>query len=220
VNEQVLAPPREAAPPMFDVGDKAMIHALLAGDRRAFIELVDRHHGSMVRVARTFVTTDAVAQEVAQEAWTGVLVGLARFEGRSSLKSWIFRIVVNCAKTRGHRERRSLPFSSFESSDDCETPAIDLDRFAGGRWSASPQPWADEKLTHSETLRFVEHALQALPSRQQAVMRLRDIDGVSSTEVSEILGISEGNQRVLLHRARSAVRRAVEQRFEETPISA
>jgi RNA polymerase sigma-70 factor (ECF subfamily) len=183
------------------------------------MELVERYHAPMVRLARTFVPSDAVAEEVAQEAWLGVLNGIDRFEGRSSLKTWIFRILVNRAVTRGTRERRAVPFSAlFDASTDAFEPAVDPDRFFGAddrsphSWASPPRPWdeiPEQRLESRETLQRVADAIQTLPSSQREVITMRDVDGFSSQEVCSVLGITEVNQRVLLHRARSKVRRAL-----------
>jgi RNA polymerase sigma-70 factor, ECF subfamily len=173
----------------------------------------------MLRVAMMHVSTRAVAEEVVQEAWLGVFKGLERFEGRSSLKTWIFRILTNTAKTRGEREGRSVPFSSLAADDDDSGPAVDADRFLGsdhrwaGHWSSSPRNPGDlpeERLMGKEARERIAAAIEALPPNHQAVITLRDIDGFDTTEACEILGISEGNQRVLLHRARAKVRAALE----------
>lgn len=178
--------------------------------------LVDRFGASMLHLARMFVPSRAVAEEVVQEAWLGVLNGLDRFEGRSSLKTWIFRIVSNVAKTRGERERRSVPFSALanEESSGAE-PAVNPDRFdASGAWSSPPAPWEDipeDHLLSTETLTKIGEAIGGLPEAQRTVITLRDVQGLTSDDVRNVLEISETNQRVLLHRARSKVRRALEQ---------
>jgi RNA polymerase sigma-70 factor, ECF subfamily len=196
----------------------ALVDALLAGDESAFMALVDRYGSSMLRLARTFVPSHAVAEEVVQEAWLGVLRGLERFEQRSSLKTWIFRILTNVAKTRGERESRSIPFSSLAGAGEDE-PAVDPARFdpphgKTGAWSAPPASWEDvpeERLLSQESLALIEAAIGALAPMQRAVITMRDVEGCSSDEVRNVLDLSETNQRVLLHRARSAVRRALEQ---------
>lgn len=177
--------------------------------------LVDRHGSAMLRLAQMFVPTRAVAEDVVQEAWLGVLNGLERFEGRSSLKTWIFRIVANIAKTRGERERRSVPFSALASEQSAgQDPAVEPERFdASGAWSAPPAPWEDvpeDHLLSNETLAKIREAIDGLPETQRTVIRLRDVEGLSSDDVRNVLEISETNQRVLLHRARSKVRRALE----------
>lgn len=195
----------------------ALIAALRAGDDKAFLELVDRYHSLMVRVARSFVGTEAVAEEVAQEAWIGVLASIARFEGRSSLKWWILRILTNCAKTRGRTEKRSIPWSALAASHDDDTPAVDPERFLEddhsrwpGGWAAPPAPWGDEILLSSETLKLIEQAIQRLPDGQRQVIWMRDVEGLDAEQVCDMLGVSEANQRVLLHRARSRVRSDLE----------
>jgi len=190
-----------------------LVAALRAGDERAFMELVDRYGPSMLRLARSFVSSQAVAEEVVQETWLGVLRGLDRFEERSSLKTWIFRILANVARTKGERESRSLPFSSLEQAGSDE-PAVDPSRFdAGGAWNSPPASWEDvpeDRLLSRETLGSIDAAIAMLPPAQRTVITLRDVNGWSSDEVCNVLDISETNQRVLLHRARSKVRRALE----------
>jgi len=171
-----------------------------------------------------YVSTRAVAEEVVQEAWLGVFAGLDRFEGRSSLKTWIFRILSNTAKTRGEREGRSVPFSSLAGDDEDDEGAVDADRFLGpdhrwaGHWASSPRNPRDvpeERLLAGEARARIEAAVEALPENQRAVITLRDVDGFDAEDACEILGISEGNQRVLLHRARAKVRTALEGYLDE-----
>ena len=200
--------------------EQELVARLRDGDEQAFMVLVDTYGPVMLRVALGHVRTRAVAEEVVQDAWLGVLAGLDRFQGRSSLKTWILRILVNCAKTRGEREARSVPFSCLTEQDDAE-PAVDAARFLPddharwpGHWAIPPQSWApipEEHLFSLETLELVERAIRDLPQRQQEVIVLRDVEGWDGSEVSAALGLSEGNQRVLLHRARSRVRAALEQ---------
>jgi RNA polymerase sigma-70 factor (ECF subfamily) len=202
--------------------EQELVARLRDGDEQAFMALVDTHGPLMLRVALGHVRTRAVAEEVVQDAWLGVLAGLDRFQGRSSLKTWILRILVNCAKTRGEREARCLPFSSL-IEDDAE-PSVDPARFLPedharwpGHWASPPHSWApvpDEHLLSRETLALIERAIRDLPRRQQEVIVLRDVEGWDGPEVSAALGISEGNQRVLLHRARSKVRAALERHLE------
>ena len=172
------------------------------------MELVDRYGPLMLRIAMSHVPTRAIAEDVVGEAWLGVLQGLPRFEGRSSLKTWILRIVANRARTRGVRERRSIPLSSLET----EGSAVDPERFAAdGAWSDPPDAWQPEqRLLERETLAKVREAVGQLPPRQQEVILLRDFAGWEPEEVSQALDISDGNQRVLLHRARSKVRNELE----------
>ncbi len=197
--------------------DAELLARLRAGDEAAFMELVDRYGPLMLRIALSHVPSRAVAEEVVQEAWLGVLTGLDRFEGRSSLKTWLLRIVANRARTRGERERRTVPFSSFETADE---PSVDPDRFLPpdhplypGGWAVPPQGWPEERLLAKETLDEVRAAIAKLPPRQQEVILLRDVEGWEPEEVSAALELSDGNQRVLLHRARSKVRGDLERYF-------
>jgi RNA polymerase sigma-70 factor (ECF subfamily) len=202
-----------------------LLAILRAGDERAFAGLVQRYHGAMVRFAMVYVPSRAIAEEVVQDAWIGVLDGLDRFEGRSSLKTWIFRILTHKALTRGAREHRTIPFSSlFDPAKDEGEPAVDPDRFVAqaagqpGQWSDPPRRWEgapEERLLSGETLDQVVAAIEALPPSQREVITLRDVEGWTSAEVCNVLGITETNQRVLLHRARSKVRRALERYLDE-----
>jgi RNA polymerase sigma-70 factor, ECF subfamily len=181
--------------------ESTLVAALRRGDERAFVDLVDAYTPGMRRFALGFVRTAAVADEVVQEAWVGVLRGIDRFEGRSSLKTWIYRIVANVARTRGVREARSVPFA--------DEPHVDDARFApDGHWIAPPEPW--QNVLEAELRGVVDAAIAALPEQQRLVIQLRDVEGWSSEEVCNVLELSETNQRVLLHRARSRVRTAVE----------
>jgi RNA polymerase sigma-70 factor (ECF subfamily) len=198
-----------------------LIAGLRARDEDAFMLLVDRYSGSLLRLAQTFVRDRAVAEEVVQETWLGVLRGIDRFEGRSSLKTWLYRILTNTAKTRGVRESRSLPFSALGGDD--EGPTVDADRFQGadgrypGHWRAFPTSWdavPEERLLGDETQAVIRRAIEALPESQRIVISLRDVEGWSSEEVRNVLDLSETNQRVLLHRARAKVRRALEEYFD------
>ena len=203
--------------------DSDLLARLRAGDEEAFMTLVDRYGPLMLRIALTHVRTRAVAEEVVQEAWLGVLQGLDRFEGRSSLKTWIMRIVANRARTRGEREARSVPMSSLGPDTGEDEPSVDPDRFRPaddplypGGWAIPPRSWAgmpEERLLASETLQQVRAAIAKLPARQQEVIVLRDVEGWGPEEVGEALDISPGNQRVLLHRARSKVRADLERYF-------
>jgi RNA polymerase sigma-70 factor (ECF subfamily) len=201
-------------------GDMALVAALRRGDEAAFAALVHQLHPSMVRLAQLFVRDRATAEEVVQEAWVGVLQGLDGFEGRSALRTWIFRIVANKARTRGRREARTVPFSAFAADDgDDEGSATDADRFWGlgsstvGHWQAPPEPWVDAegRVLAAETREVVDAAIAALPERQRAVITLRDVEGWEAEEVCNALDITATNQRVLLHRARMAVRHALEE---------
>jgi RNA polymerase sigma-70 factor (ECF subfamily) len=163
-----------------------------------------------------YVSSRAVAEEVVADTWLAVLTGLERFEGRSSLKTWLFRILANRAKTRGQREARVLPFSSFAADGDEGDTAVDVDRFArDGHWVAPPRGVPEERLLAGETRSVVEQAIAALPENQRAVITLRDVEGLSAEEACNVLGLSETNQRVLLHRARAKVRAALERYLED-----
>jgi RNA polymerase sigma-70 factor, ECF subfamily len=197
--------------------DEQILAALKRGDETAFVRLVEQHQGLMLRVALRYVRTRAVAEEVVQETWVAVLHGLDRFEARASLKTWIFRILTNRAISRGDREGRVLPFSSLGDDDG---PAVDPDRFrppgaqwAGG-WKVFPDALPEERLLARETLSLIGDAIAELPERQHLVITMRDVEGWSAEEVCEALAISEANQRVLLHRARSKVRRTLEAYLE------
>jgi len=203
----VSLPPDEDAP---------LLDALRAGDERAFAALVDKYGPSLLRLAQLYVSSRAVAEEVVQETWLAVLTGIERFEGRSSLKTWLFRILTNKAKTRGQREGRTLPFSSLASDGDEDQTAVAVERFArGGAWATPPRGVPEERLLAGETRARVEQAISALPPNQRAVITLRDVDGLSAEEACNVLGLSETNQRVLLHRARAKVRTALERYLED-----
>ena len=177
--------------------------------------LVDRHGAAMLRHARVFVRDRAVAEEVVQEAWLGVLRGIERFEGRSSLRTWLFGIVANVARTRGVREARSVPFSAL--TDD--GPSVASERFLGagdrwhGHWATPPEEWGrpERELLSTETRDVLGAAIANLPDTQRQVISLRDVEGWDADEVCHVLELSEANQRVLLHRARSKVRRALDE---------
>jgi RNA polymerase sigma-70 factor (ECF subfamily) len=210
------------AGPAASAEELRLVAALRAGDDAAFERLIERYHRPLLRLALMYVPSRAVAEEVVQETWLGVLQGLGRFEGRSSLKTWIFRILTNRAKTRGQREGRSIAFSDLSAADaGSGEPTVDPDQFwpadhpswANG-WVSYPRNWSElpeERLLSRETLARVQEAIAALPPSQRQVISLRDIEGWTSDEVCNVLEISESNQRVLLHRARAKVRRQVEQ---------
>ncbi len=204
-----------------DTAEAALLARLRSGDERAFETLVERLYPTMLAVARHHVSSRAVAEEVVQEAWLGVLKGLDRFEGRSSLKTWILRILVNTAKTRGARDARLVPFASLAPHGD--EPAVEPGRFRGpddpfpGHWRSYPGNWQrlpEEALADRETLDVVLSTIQQLPPPQRLVITMRDIQGCDAAEVCEVLDVSEGNQRVLLHRARSKVRSALERQLD------
>ena len=195
-----------------------LVEGLRAGDEDAFVELMRLYGPSMLRIAQLYVRSRAVAEEVVQDAWLAVLKGIARFEGRSSLKTWLFRILTNTAKTRAVREARSIPFSALAVDEEDES-AVDPDRFMGpdarfpGHWSSPPASWgapAEERVVAAETLDVIKAAIDRLPPAQALVITMRDVEGLSSEEVCNALEISETNQRVLLHRARTKVRHALE----------
>ena len=196
--------------------EQRLIASLRAGDEDAFVTLVERYQASLVRVALGYVPSHAVAEEVVQETWIGVLKGIDRFEGRSSLRTWLFRILTNVAKTRGQRESRTVPFSVvWDDEAQPAEAAVDAARFnsANQHWAVRPDSWEgipEERLLAAETRAIVQTAIDALPHGQQQVITLRDVQGWTSVEVCNALDISETNQRVLLHRARSRVRRALE----------
>jgi RNA polymerase sigma-70 factor, ECF subfamily len=206
-----------------EANELALVAALRAGDEAAFAALVDRYHGALVRLAQLYVGSVEVAEEVAQETWIGVLRGIDGFAGRASLKTWIFTILTNRAKTRGVREGRTLPFSALGGDDaEQEGPSVDPARFrpAGDHWAGGwlrpPLSWdgaPEQRLLSDEIGRFVRGAVAELPAAQRQVIALRDIEGWEAAEVCQLLAISEGNQRVLLHRARSKVRRALASYF-------
>jgi RNA polymerase sigma-70 factor (ECF subfamily) len=210
---------------MLSADDLRLIELLRSGNEAAFVLLVEQYNSSLLRLAKAFIPVSAVAEEIVQETWMGVLSGLKRFEGRSSLKTWIFRILTNCAKTRAQREGRSVPFSSLPEFDsNANEPAVDPDRFRpadqqwAGQWVSFPRSWdeiPEERILSGETRACIEGAIEALPPNQREVITLRDIEGWTAEETCSFLGVSEANQRVLLHRARSKVRRALEQYFEE-----
>lgn len=198
--------------------DRELVRRLRDGDESAFVELIDRYGATMLRVAQMYVRDRGTAEEVVQETWLAVLNGIGRFEERSSLKTWLFRILTNRAKTRGQRDGRMVPFSALAGAgDDANEPSVDPDRFLGpdsphpGAWAAPPVPWPQEKLLEGETLGVIQMAIGKLPEAQREVILLRDVDGWTPMQVSEVLGITDGNQRVLLHRARSKVRAALEE---------
>ena len=196
-----------------------LVERLRAGDEEAFMGLVEQLGPSMLRIARMHVRDRATAEEVVQETWLAVLRGIDRFEGRSSLRTWILRILVNRAKTRGERDGRVIPFSSVINADatSADEPSVEPDRFLPADhpkypygWAAPPLPWTQERVLERETLQVVKDAIAQLPETQREVIRLRDVEGWSPDEVASALEITDGNQRVLLHRARSKVRAALE----------
>jgi len=190
--------------------DAELLDRLRAGDEQAFVMLVCRYRDSMLRLAAGYVPSRAVAEEVVQDTWVGVLRGLSGFEGRSSVRTWLFRILVNRARTAGARERRAVAVSEVG-------PAVDPARFdQTGHWAVPPERWieeADDRLVAAKMAHRVRSAIEDLPGRQREVVTLRDVEGLSSDEVCSVLEITEANQRVLLHRGRSRVRQALETEF-------
>lgn len=206
---------------MSEPDENLFLTRLRAGDEAAFRELLEAHHSALLRLARTFIKDTASAEEVVQETWVAVLEGLDRFEGRSALKSWIFSILANKAKTRAVRDGRMVLFSDMASDEDGDEAAVDPSRFkASGYWNEPPRPWDDytpeRLLSNAEMLRHLRLALDNLPEAQRAVVVLRDMEGCSAEEICNILGVSETNQRVLLHRGRSRLRRMLEDTLAAT----
>jgi RNA polymerase sigma-70 factor (ECF subfamily) len=187
--------------------DLNLLTRLKSGDEEAFITLVNRHHDSMLRLARTFVHSQALAEEIVQDTWVGALRGIDRFEGRSSLRTWLLAILVNRARTTGVREARSVPIADVE-------PAVDAARFnSAGAWSVPPEQWiedVEDRIGAAQLGGVIRSALQQMPERQRAVVMLRDVDGLRSDEVCQVLELSAANERVLLHRGRSRLRQALE----------
>jgi RNA polymerase sigma-70 factor (ECF subfamily) len=203
------------------IEDAALVQRLRNRDEAAFLEIVQRHHNSLVRLAQSFVNNRAVAEEVAQETWVAVLQGIDRFEGRSSLKTWIFQILINRSKTRGVREARSINFSAMnDTNSESGYSSVDPSRFLSsddsqhpGGWASQPQQWdmtPEQLLLSKECRTFIEQAIASLPELQKQVITLRDVQGWENEEICAVLGISETNCRVLLHRGRSRVRQALE----------
>jgi RNA polymerase sigma-70 factor (ECF subfamily) len=214
-----------SAEPTRPTSDEALVTALRRGDEDAFRTLVDEHGPFLLRLALMHVPSRAIAEEAVQDTWLAVLNGIDRFEGRSSLRTWIAGILLNISRTRGRRERRVLPFSFLarRREEGRDEPAVDPDRFQSlrdsrpGEWARPPAEWAspEERLATEEARRILLEAIAELPVRQREVIALRDISGWSAAEARNALGLSETNQRVLLHRARSKVRAALEGYFEE-----
>jgi RNA polymerase sigma-70 factor, ECF subfamily len=206
--------------PSAQTHDSGMLEALLRGEESAFEELISLYTPSLLRVATAYTGSRAIAEEVVQETWLGVLHGLDRFEGRSALKTWIFKILTNIATTRAARERRSVPFSALAARESEESWAsVDPERFFPsdhdrwpGDWALGPKPWEtpEKALLDGEARELMLREIKHLPTAQRTVITLRDIEGWPSEEVCDALEVSEGNQRVLLHRARSKVRNALE----------
>jgi RNA polymerase sigma-70 factor, ECF subfamily len=202
--------------------DLPLVPRLRAGDEAAFADLIDRYGPSMVRVAQMYVRDRTTAEEVVQETWVAVLDAIQRFEGRSTLKTWLFTILTNRAKTRAVRDRRTVPLSALATGAEGDEPSVDPSRFVDAAaerfpnaWSAPPTPWPEDRLLSQETLDRISAAIEELPEGQREVIRLRDVEGWSAADVAAALQISDGNERVLLHRARSKVRAALENYLED-----
>jgi RNA polymerase sigma-70 factor, ECF subfamily len=194
------------------VGDEDLVARLTQGDERAFASLVARYHMPMLRLALTFVPNRAIAEDVVQDTWIAVLRGIDRFDGRSSLKTWLFRILVNRAHTTGAQERRTTPVEPAGMA------AVDAARFGpDGSWADPPAPWTDlveDRLIASAMIAQVRALIADLPDAQRQVVTLRDVEGLSADDVCSILGLTPGNQRVLLHRARSRLRSQLERQYD------
>jgi len=213
-----LAHPPELAPsaaPLSRADEDALLLRLRAGDRDAFAALVQRHGGALLRFAHVFARTRPLAEDLVQETWLAALEGLQGFEGRASVRTWLFRILANRARTRIARDRRTVPFSALAQSDEGEKPAIDPDRFdQAGRWDDPLVAWSEENperlAQDRETRAAIEAAIAELPEGQRAVITLRDVECLDTDEICNLLAITVTNQRVLLHRARARVRQALE----------
>ncbi len=207
--------------PALSAEELQLIQGLQRREEAAFLQVVERYHNSLLRLAMLYVSRREIAEEVVQETWLGVLKGIDRFEARSTLKTWLFRILLNRAKTRGQREARMIPFSAlFDPESEPEGPEVALDRFLPAdhptepqHWKIPPQSWgadAEKQLLGKEMRAYIQKAIDTLPATQREVITLRDVEGWTSEEVCNALGVSETNQRVLLHRARTRVRRALD----------
>jgi RNA polymerase sigma-70 factor (ECF subfamily) len=207
----VLGVPRRAARREYEAAtsdpDGELVARLRAGEEQAFVQLVSRHHAAMLRLASSFVSSNAVAEEVVQDTWLGVLRGIDGFAGRSSFKTWLLRILVNRARSTGVRERRTIAVGDAG-------PAVDASRFdSSGAWMSPPQHWiedSDDRMVAEGASAQIATALCELPERQRQVVTLRDVEGLSGQEVCAVLEITDANQRVLLHRGRSHLRQALE----------
>jgi RNA polymerase sigma-70 factor (ECF subfamily) len=206
--------------------DDVVVSRLRAGDERMFAALVDAWSPGMLRAARAFVIDRHAAEDVVQEAWLGVLRGIGSFQARSSLRTWVYRILVNIAKTRGARDARTVPMSSLAPVDDDHGPTVDPARFRGpddrwpGGWRSFPPQWPspEQAVVAAEMRRHLAAAMAALPARQRVVVSLRDVQGYSSEEVCAMLDISPGNLRVLLHRARASLRGTLEDQLSQGAV--
>ena len=220
-----MQPDCAVAPVRTAFSDTQTVAALRSGDDRVFRDLFARSYPMMKRVARTYVSSDAVAEEIVQETWLAIVTGIDRFEGRSALGTWIFSILTNQAMTHSARERRALPLSCVTPSD-AEAPAVDPDRFQNddeawpGHWATPPRPWQkpERRVLSLEARDHLKAALAQLPDRQRLIVGLRDVDGHSAEEVCDLLGLSQENQRVLLHRGRSRLRAVLEEYLDAADV--
>lgn len=212
--------PDSAAATAIGPNDAHLILALRERDEAAFVTLVDRYSNSLLRLAQVYVHDRASAEEVVQETWIGFLQSLDRFEGRSSLKTWLFRILINCSRARARKDAHTIPFSEAFRPEAGASDGLEFGRFVpgwvpryGGHWLRPPAPWADgpeSRALASETRSVIERAIAALPPAQREVVVMRDVAGFTAEEVCNALGISDTNQRVILHRARTRLRQALE----------
>ena len=202
--------------------DAYLVKALVAGDRDAFAHMLDLYNSALIRIAQNYVPSRAIAEEVVQETWLAVIKGIDRFEQRSSVKTWLYKILINIARSRGVQEHRSIPFATTAILDD--EPSVDPRRFrrldprSRGQWKRPPHAWADPEhhVLAAETLRVIRDEIERLPSAQREVLTMRDLLGWTATEVCDALDVSENNQRVLLHRARSKVRTVLERHYDQS----
>jgi RNA polymerase sigma-70 factor (ECF subfamily) len=216
---------RESAADYAGEDQWALLTALRSGDETAFARIVEEWSPALLRVARAHVSSQALAEEVVQDTWLAVIEGIDRFEGRASLRTWVFQILINKARTRGRRERRTVPFSGLRRrfADGRVQPAVEPERFEGrrgqnpGQWARPPVEWdsPEIRLASDAARRVMLETIAGLPARQREVLTLRDLQGWPAREACDALMLSEPNQRVLLHRARSKVRAALERHFAD-----
>ena len=216
---------RSPSPLLTPPGEAQLVRSLQAGNEDDFATIVERYHSAMVRLALSYVREQSVAEEVAQEAWLAVLQGIAGFQQRSSFQTWLFTILTNRAKTRGRREARSVPMSSLGPVHGADEAAVDPGRFRPheatrwpGSWADPPRPWGngpEQRLLATEARGLILEAISGLSASQRAVITLRDVEGLTAQEACEVLELSDANQRVLLHRARSKVRQTLEDYMDE-----
>lgn len=206
---------------MLSIPDESeFIAKLRSGDERAFMELVERHHAGLLRMAQIFVSDRALAEEIVQETWLAVIHGIDAFEGRASIKTWIFAIMTNQAKRHASKARRTINLSALDRLDAEDLYDVDASRFAGnGHWLEPPLRWRinpEERLQRAQLLDVIKGCIESLPEKQRIVVTMRDVQGFTTQDVTSVLGISEGNQRLLLHRARAAIRLAIETHLRDT----